>query len=274
MLRDDDDDPIEERDLELWFRNKWLPETFGNVKVGDHSLADLMNHGAIAALTGYDITSSLSLNNMWFPDQKEQATSQATMQQLVLSHMGPAASLAVSQIPGAVDKLFQGHILQGIEQLLPGLLRSPVTAYRYSQEGVKASTGAPIKGPDEYTIGQLLAQAAGFATEGLTAKREDNFKAAALVQQVKQEKTKLMARLDDDMLDDGDVDHVMDKIINFNMRNPFDPIDSKSISASLKKQLKQRYVTDRGFFIDKKYYPQLMDLLASSSARLDTEAKK
>jgi len=76
------------------------------------------------------------------------------------------------------------------------------------------------------------------------------------------------------MLDDGDVDHVMDKIINFNMRNPFDQIDSKSISASLKKQLQQRYVTDRGFFIDKKYYPQLMDLLAPSSARLDTEAKK
>ena len=275
LFRDeDDDDPIEKRDLEFWFRNIWLPQTFGNVKIGDHTLADLMDRGVIAGLTGYDISSSLSLNNMWFPEMKEQATAQATMQDYLLSLGGPFVSLTANQIPRAVDYFNQGKILQGMEQLLPGMARTPVTAYRYSQEGATTASGAVIKEADEYTMGQLIAQSMGFTTEGLVAQREAIFKANALMLQVKNEKKQLLNRLDVDIRTDRDMDKIMDDIGRFNYKNPFDPITGDTLRDSIKNHLKRRVLTDRGFYMDKKYYPQLMDLIEPSSTRLDIEGRK
>jgi hypothetical protein len=271
---EDDDDPLEKRDLEFWFRNIWLQQTFGNVKIGDHNLADLMNRGLVASLTGYDISSSLSLNNMWFPDVKEQATAEATMGEYLKSLAGPFASLAVSQVPRAVDKLREGKILEGIEQLLPGMARSPVTAYRYSQEGATTAAGAPIKDAQEFTLGQLVAQGMGFSTEGLVARREDIFKAQALRLQVQNEKKALLNRLDVGLRSDRDVDKVLDDVFRFNAKNSFDPIDADSLTASIINRLEQRILSDRGMRIDEKYYPQLIQLMEPSSRRLDVEARK
>jgi len=53
-----------------------------------------------------------------------------------------------------------------------------------------------------------------------------------------------------------------------------DAIDSDNIKQSLKKQMERRLMADRGFPIDKKYYPFVADLLEPSSVKLDREAAK
>ena len=273
---EDDDDELEKRNLEFWFRNKWMPETFGNIKIGGKGLDELLDRGLISGLTGYDITSSLSMNNMWLPEQKEQATAVGEMQSFLLSLAGPGASLATTQIPKAVDYFNQGKVLQGMEQLSPGLFRGSVTAYRYGQEGATTASGAVIKEPNEFTKGQLLAQSAGFVTEGLQAKREAIFALQGEIMKVKQERTKLLDRLDREISQGSDeaVETAFDKVFKFNSRNPMDAIDNDNIKQSLKKQMERRLNSDRGFPIDKKYYPFVMDLLEPSTARLDREAAK
>jgi hypothetical protein len=272
-LGEDDEDPIDKRDLEFWFRNVWIPETFGDVKIGNRTLAEIMDRGLVATVTGYDISSSLSLNNMWFPEMKEQATAEATLKDYLFSLAGPSVSLATSQFPKAIDYFRQGKVTQGVEQLLPGLLRTPVTAYRYSQEGATTAGGAIIKDRNEFTVGQLVAQGMGFATEGLVARREEIFKANALILQVKNERKLLLDRLNNEMKDeDVDVDKVMDDIMKFNSRNFFAAIDGSTISESLRNRLKRRLQSDRGFPIDKKYYPQLMMLLEPGVQKLEREA--
>lgn len=273
---EDDDDELESRNLEFWFRNKWLPETFGNVKIGGKGLDEILDRGVVTALTGYDITSSLSMNNMWLPEQKEQATAVGEMQSFLLSLAGPGASLATTQIPKAIDYFNQGKILQGMEQLSPALFRGGLTAARYGQEGATTSSGAVIKEPNEFTAGQLLAQSAGFVTEGLQAKREAIFKLQGEIMKVKQERTKLLDRLDLEITkgSDEDVEKAFEKVFKFNSRNPMDAIDNENIKQSLKKQMERRLMADRGFPIDKKYYPFVMDLLEPSSVKLDREAAK
>jgi len=273
---DDDDDELEGRDLEFWIRNKWMPETFGNVKIGGKGLDEILDRGVVAALTGYDITSSLSMNNMWFPEQKEQATAVGEMQSFLLSLAGPGASLATTQIPKAIDYFNQGKILQGMEQLSPALFRGGLTAVRYGQEGATTSSGAVIKEPNEFTAGQLLAQSAGFVTDGLQAKREAIFKLQGEIMKVKQERTKILDRLDLEINkgSDEDVEKAFEKVYKFNSRNPMDAIDNDNIRQSLKKQMERRMMSDRGFPIDKKYYPFVVDLLGPSSAKLDREAAK
>jgi hypothetical protein len=273
---EDDDDPLEDRNLEFWFRNKWMPETFGGVKIAGKGLDELLDRGLIAGLTGYDITSSLSMNNMWFPEQKEQATAVGEMQSWLLSLAGPGASLATQQVPKAVDYFNQGKVMQGMEQLAPALFRGSLTAYRYGQEGATTASGAVIKEPNEFTTGQLLAQSAGFVTDGLQAKREAIFKIQGEIMKVKQERTKLLDRLDLEITkgSDDDVEQAFDKVFKFNSRNPMDAIDNDNIRQSLKKQMERRLMSDRGFPIDKKYYPFVMDLLEPSSVKLDREAAK
>jgi len=218
----------------------------------------------------------LSMNNMWMPERKEQATAVGEMQDWMLSLAGPGASLVTTQIPKAVDYFNQGKVLQGMEQLAPGLFRGSVTAYRYGQEGATTASGAVIKEPNEFTTGQLLAQSAGFVTEGLQAKREAIFVLQGEILKVKQERTKLLDRLDREINQGSDeaVETAFDKVFKFNSRNPMDAIDNDNIKQSLKKQMERRLNSDRGFPIDKKYYPFVMDLLEPSTTKLDREAAK
>ena len=272
---EDEDDPLDGRDLEFWFRNKWLPETFGSVKVGNHTLDEILDRGVLTAMTGYDITGSMSLNNMWMPEVKESATASAAMQEYLMSLLGPGASLTLKQVPKAIDYFNKGDILRGLEQLSPAFVRGAFTAERYEREGATTASGAIIKDADEFTKGQLWAQGLGFATEGLVAQREAIFHLQGEILKVKRKRTELLDRLERDLDkgSDSDVEDVLTKMAKFNASNPFDAIKYENIKASLKKQLERKMKSDRGMPIDKKYYPQVMEILEPSTRKLDREAE-
>jgi hypothetical protein len=278
MLRDEDeeDDPLEKRDLEFWFRSVYLPNLFGDVKIGDQKLGEVVEAGGLDSLTGYDMSNSMSMNNMWFPELKEQKTAQATMMDYAMSLLGPSASLYLKQFPAAYDDFAAGKTLQGFEKLLPAALRNPVVAYRYSQEGARTSTGAVLKDADEFTKGQLLAQALGFRTEGLAAVQEANFKAEAIRQKVIQEKGTVRTRLDRELelgSDEG-VDAAMEKLLKFNAKNPQSAIKASELPKQLLARAKQRAMSDRGFKVDKDMYPYLAELLDLSREKIEREAAK
>jgi hypothetical protein len=270
---EDDEDPLEERDLEFWFRNVWLPQTFGNIKIGDHTLDEILDKGLIASMTGYDISGSMSMNNMWVPDVKEQATSAAAMQEYFMALLGPSASITFKQIPTAIDFFNKGEIMRGIEQLAPAFARGSFTAARYGKEGATTTSGAVIKEAEEFTQGQLLAQSMGFATEGLVARREAIFHLQGEILKVKRERTKLLDRLERelDKGSDEDVEKAFDKVFTFNSRNPYDAIGADNIKQSIKKQIERKMKSDRGMPIDKRYYPQLLELLEPSEKKLERE---
>lgn len=272
---DEEEDPLAERDLEFWFRNKWLPETFGNVKVGDHTLDEILDRGLLATMTGYDISGSLSMNNMWFPEVKESATATAAVQEYLMSLAGPGASLTLKQVPKAIDYFNKGEILRGFEQLSPAFARGAFTAERYEREGATTSSGAIIKDAKEFTDGQLWAQRFGFATEGLVAQREAIFHLQGEILKVKRERTAILDRLEReiDKGSDEDVDKAMTKLFKFNANNPYDAIKYENIKASLKKQIERKMMSDRGMPIDKKYYPQVMELLEPATRKLEREAE-
>lgn len=271
---DDDDDPLEERDIEFWFRNVFIPDFFGEMKIGDYKVSDLINSGLIDTVTGFNMSSSLSMNNMWVPELKEQRMLEDTMQQYALSLGGPSASLVLNQIPSGIRLLMEGKTMQGLEKLLPAALRQPLTAYRYSQEGATTSTGAIIKDADEFTRAQLAAQAAGARTTGLASRQEDLFKANALKAKVVNDKAQIVNRLDLEAIrgDDDAFDDALEKLLVFNLRNPQVAVKGEQLSKMLKNRMEKRLKADRGFNVDKQFYPYLEDLLEPSRERLEKES--
>jgi len=276
MRDEDDEDPLEERDLEFWGRSVFIPEFFGEAQIGGYKISEIIDSGLIDTISGYNMSNSLSMNNMWMPELKEQRNLEDTVQEYALSLMGPFASLALNQIPSGVRLLQEGKIMQGLERLLPAALRQPLTAVRYSQEGATTSTGAVIREPEEFTKAQLLAQAAGARTTGLASAQEANFKANALKAKVVIEKGKLVNRVDLEATrgDDEAFDDALEKLIAFGARNPQARIDGGDLSKLVQARIAKRARSDRGFDVDKKFYPYLEQLLESSREKLEKEAAK
>jgi hypothetical protein len=276
MKDEDDEDPIEMRDLELWFRTVYLPNLFGDFKIGDKKLGEILEAGLLNSLSGYDLSSSLNMNNMWFPDLKESATYAQGVLETAMAFIGPFGSLVGKQFPAAIDDFQAGRTMRGFEKLLPNLFRQPVTAARYAEEGATTTTGAPIRDPEEFTKGQLAMQALGFRTEGLAKIQEINFKVEAMRQKVLQERGKLINRLDTELTQGDEIaaDNVMEKILIFNSRNPSVRIEADMLNKALLARAKKRMESDRGFRVDDKLYPYLVELLDPSRELLEREAAK
>jgi hypothetical protein len=276
MRDEEDDDPLEKRDLEFWFRSVFIPNFFGEAKIGDTKIGEIVEAGLIDTITGLNMSGSLSMNNMWFPELKEQRTYQDTMQEYALSLMGPFASLTLNQIPSGIDLLMQGKTMQGLERLLPAFLRQPLTAVRYSKEGATTATGDVIRDPEEFTKAQLIAQAAGARTTGLASKQEANFRANAIKAKVIIEKGKLINRVDLEAMrgSDEEFDAALEELISFGARNPQEKVKGEQLSKILRARMEKRLKSDRGFDVDKKYYPYLEELLETSTRKLEREAAK
>jgi len=276
MRDEEDEDPLEERDIEFWFRSVFVPNFFGEAKIGGVKIGEIVEAGLIDSITGLNMSGSLSMNNMWMPELKEQRVLEDTVQDYAMSLAGPFASLALNQIPSAIRLLQEGKTMQGLERLLPAMLRQPLTAVRYSQEGATTSTGAVIREPEEFTKAQLLAQAAGARTTGLASVQEANFKANALKAKVIVEKGKLVNRVDLEAMrgSDEEFDAALEKLIVFNARNPQVAVKGEQLSKILKARMEKRLSSDRGFDVDKKFYPYLEELLATSREKVEREAAK
>ena len=248
---DDEEKLLEERDWEFWFRNVWLPETFGE------TTGRILNRGLIAETTGYDITGSLSFQNMWFPEVKEQATAQATVDDYLLSLLGPSASL-IRTVPKAIDFFNKGEIMRGMETLMPAFVKGAFTAERYSREGAVTTANLPIKEAREFTEGQLFMQTLGFASTDLVAQRELIYDMQGAILKVQRERAQLLDRLGkaETSEDEKDVDKIMDDIDKYNAKNSFLPIDDQTIKQSLTKRQKAIANAQRGVPYNKRFEGQ------------------
>lgn len=253
-LRDaDEEDPLEEKDFELWFRNVWLPEFFGDTKIMGMKLSELIDSGILNTATGYDVASGISLNNLWFHDTPDATRWKSGFDNLLISMMGPGVSVG-RQAAASIDDFNNGDFLKGTEKLLPAFFRGTATAIRYDQEGAKSTTGAEIKAKEDFTMAQLAAQMMGFRTTGLAQVMNNNFAIQQMINGLKSERAGLMKQLDIAIQSDNDqnIEDVLDDIYDFSARYPTYEIKPKEIAASLKAREKIRTQSEAGLYLDKR----------------------
>jgi hypothetical protein len=110
----------------------------------------------------------------------------------------------------------------------------------------------------------------------LASAQEANFKANALKAKVVIEKGKLVNRVDLEATrgDDEAFDDALEKLIAFGARNPQARVDGGDLSKLVQARIAKRAKSDRGFDVDKKFYPYLEQLLEPSREKLEKEAAK
>ena len=253
-LRDaGEEDPLEEMDFEMWFRNVYLRELCGDTKIMGMKLSELIDSGVLNTATGLDVASGISLNNMWFHDTAKANTWKDSFDNTAISLMGPGVSVG-KQVLSGIDDFNNGDFLKAIEKFSPAFVRGSVTSIRYAQEGVKSSTGAEIKAAEEFTDAQLIAQSMGFRTTGLAQIMNNNFALQQMINGLKFERGNLLKQLDNAISDGSEqsIEEAVDNIDDFGDKYPTYRIKYSEIASSMKAREKLRSKSEAGMYLDKR----------------------
>jgi hypothetical protein len=248
---DEEDKPF---DFDNWFKN-WSADTFGGF------VGDSISRGVASQATGIDLADRMSLNGMWFRDQRKQPDMESAFQAYLVSLMGPAVGIGVSAF-NAADQALQGHIGRAIETISPAVIKNGLKAARLEREGALTLAGDELI-PD-FSATEIAAQAVGFQPERLAQKQKANIEMKNAEQEIIKKHDMLLnaAFLAIDTQDDVLFDRTMEKINRFNSANPTMAITGKSISNSIKRRYKLRALSGvtGGAKINKKLIGQVGEM--------------
>ena len=258
----DEDKPQELKDMdyETWWRSVWLPETLGHIDVGGVKLSDLVERGVANQITGLDIASRTSLNDLWMRDTKETKTARESVLAFAMEKAGPSANMILS-LADAYEAFGNGDYQKGIEKMSPALIRNFILTHKYATEGAKDIKGSELILQGGFTTGELIGQSIGFRPDILSEPQQLAFKLSANKNRIEIERTKLMNNATREFFKgmssnkwDG-YDKQMDKIDKFNIKYPEYEIDQESLDSSIER--KEQTIADietwGGMPIDEKF---------------------
>jgi hypothetical protein len=236
----DDDEEDKPFNFDNWFKN-WLNETFGGMfgkAIGDF-VGESISRGVVSQVTGLNVADRMSLDGMWFRDQKTQPDAESAFQAYLVSLLGPTAALGTSAFR-AVDLLNQGHYERALETASPAFVRNFLKANRFSSEGALSLNGDELI-PD-FSSGEIIGQALGFSPERLAQKQKANIEMKNAEQEIIHKHDMLLNAvfLAIDTEDEALLNRTMEKISRFNTGNPGMAITGKNITNSIKRRYKLR----------------------------------
>jgi hypothetical protein len=255
----DEDEKDKPFDFDNWFKN-WTNETFGGMfgkAIGDF-IGESISRGVVSQVTGLNVADRMSLDGMWFRDQKTQPDAESAFQAYLVSLLGPTAALGTSAFH-AVDLLNQGHYERALETALPAFARNFLKANRFGSEGAKTLSGDELI-PD-FSAGEIIGQALGFSPELLAQKHNANIELIAAEQEILKKHQDLLNAyfMAFDTRDSDMQKRIISKIMRFNKANPGSGITAESLRESIKRRYKQRALAKGtgGAHINKKLIGQL-----------------
>jgi hypothetical protein len=279
---DDDGNPLGKRNLDLWFREWFIPTYFGDesdlakalglTKEQALTLQRSIKMGPISAMTDLNIGASVSLDGLWIRDDKPAETSKEAWQQFVFGLTGPFGAMG-EQIASAFDEFNNGNFNKGLEKLSPAFFRGLITSNRLREEGLLTTTGAEVKSAEWYTTGKLLGQSLGFQSTEVAEIQKKNFIAKQMVLKIQKERQKVLQDLDkavqryDNNPTDANEEAVEDALVaidRYNYKNGMLAINGETISKSLQGRMQRRGQAIDGLSVTPKEAPFVYPLIEKS----------
>jgi len=230
---DEEDKPF---NFDNWFKN-WTADTFGGF------VGDSISRGVASQATGMDLADRMSLNGMWFRDQRRQPDMESAFQAYLVSLMGPAVGIFVNGF-NAADQFSQGHYGRALETASPAVIKNGLKAARLEREGALTLSGDELI-PD-FSNTEIATQALGFQPERLAQKQKANIEMKNAEQEIVHKHDMLLNAvfLAIDTEDEALLNRTMEKISRFNTSNPGMAITGKNITNSIKRRYKLRALSE------------------------------
>jgi hypothetical protein len=242
----DDDEPW---DFDTDFR-KWLAEHFGPDAAG--WIAD----GAVSHLTGANISTRVSLSDMWFRDSDRELEGSDAYYNMIDSLLGPLAG-AVKNVYIGTQRVSDGQTMRGIETMLPNFAKNTMKGYRFATQGVNSLHGAPIVG--DVSTPEAFAQLIGLQPQRVADQQRENSALKNAEQFIKDRRQLLMNGFAL-ALQHGDAEgraNVLAKIRAFNQKNPEVAIKPANLRASLRGRARSLAQSESGVSINRKLSARL-----------------
>jgi hypothetical protein len=252
-------DPRIAYDSDIMFRG-WLMDKFGEPAIGDVSLADILIHGPVGALSNTEVSSrtSLDLKNMWFREAVAGDSTGDSIIKTLLANI--AGGQMLIQAFNAKDNFAEGDMYGAMKKMAPAFIRSWVAAEQGEAEGVMSRKGDVIIAKDDITGLDTFRTISGFRPLKLARWQDYYITRGKNDKKIKAEKTQLLSTLDR-KIREGDItskaelqEFIADEIIPFNRTYP-DPsfiITEETIMRSLKGRADVRERTVQGMRLEKK----------------------
>jgi hypothetical protein len=216
--------------------------------------------GMVNDFTGFDIASRVGLSDLLFRDNTMSKDTDP-MLSLMQTLGGPVFGVAQKTLRG-INDIQEGHTMRGIEQILPSAFGNLLKAYRFGTEGALTRRGDAIM--EEFSPSSVIGQAFGFSPADYSRVQET----------VGKEKEKERARLDAKAKlltryyiatregDASEAQAVLEKIGEFNARNPVLAITGESLRRSVLDRTKVSSQMISGVSFNKKLLPEVLANLA------------
>jgi hypothetical protein len=194
---------LSKKDMEYHIRSVWIPETFGPggtmqkaLGLSDEAAAKLaaMADMGLPALGGVDISSSVSLNDLWHSTPAKSDDPEVMfLETLGRTILGPSAALVA--VPFRIVKEANaGNMDKAVEAAMPAALKNVFKAARLEEEGlvVGKNRDVVLKDPSFYDVYTLAMQSLGFTEAGTSRAMQLDIKAGEIEEEVGKQATELL----------------------------------------------------------------------------------
>ncbi|WP_258393993.1 PLxRFG domain-containing protein [Stenotrophomonas maltophilia] len=218
--------------------------------------ADLLLHGPADKLTGANISGRVGLDSLWIRDADRELDGRGMFNNLLEQAAGPMGGVLKNVLVGK-QQVDEGHIMRGIETMLPKGLKDMIKAGRYATQGVNTLRGDPVVA--DLSPWEILLQANGFAPEKVSRQYETTRALKNYEQHILDRRKSLvnafaMALRNGDA---GDRASVLAKIRDFNRVNPELAITSSGLQQSIKNRARYSARAEAGIVLNPKLAARL-----------------
>lgn len=218
--------------------------------------ADLLLHGPADKLTGANISGRVGLDSLWIRDADRELDGRGMFNNLLEQAAGPMGGVLKNVLVGK-QQVDEGHIMRGVETMLPKGLKDMIKAGRYATQGVNTLRGDPVV--EDLSPWEILLQANGFAPEKVSRQYETTRALKNYEQHILDRRKSLvnafaMALRNGDA---GDRASVLAKIRDFNKVNPELAITSSGLQQSIKNRARYSARAESGIILNPKLAARL-----------------
>jgi len=286
LEEDDPSNPLTRRNLDLWYREEFLPNEFGAgssiaaalglSKEQGVMLQRAIELGPISALTDFNIGASVSLDNLFFRDTANPLTAEGQMDMAMALTLGPFGSL-LTNLTNSIKDFEEGRWEKGFEKLSPAAIRGLFKTYRYTEEGEETPKGAEMREESWFTTSKLVASGLGFSSTELAEIKERNSLITQEQYKVVDERQGLInkfkrivkdTRKKPSLKNDNNLKNVIEEISVFNSANGMQAITGNTLRNSILKTEEALFKAPDGLMLRQEFYMSVVPYLQPTRAKV------